>query len=183
MRAASFSQLGVFSGGESSATIEVEGYAPKGDDDRGSAMDVVGPGYFSTLGVPITLGREILESDRGDAPRVCVINEAFAKRFFDRRNPIGMRITSVDDDDERTAYQVVGVARNARTQSLRGDVEPRYFVPAEQPPSSVEQPDLPDSHGHGHGAGDGGRAEDDPARGRRRCRSCPPGRSKSRWPR
>jgi predicted permease len=139
VRAASFSQLGLFSGGESSATIEVEGYAPKGDHDRGSALDVVGPGYFSTLGVPIALGREILESDHAGGRRFCVINEAFAKRFFDRRNPIGMRITSIDDD-RRTTYEVVGVAKNARTQSLRGVVKPRYFVPAKQPPSSVNSP-------------------------------------------
>ena len=71
------------------------------------------------------------------APRICVINEAFAKRFFDRRNPIGMRITSVDDD-KRTAYQVVGVAKNARTHSLRDAVEPRYFVAAAQ--STVNNP-------------------------------------------
>ena len=69
MRAASFSQLGLFSGGNSRDAIEVEGYAPKGDNDRDSAMDVVGPGYFSTLGVPILLGREILESDHAGAPR------------------------------------------------------------------------------------------------------------------
>jgi predicted permease len=139
VRAASFSQLGVFSGGESSDTIEVEGYSAKGDNDRGSALDVVGPGYFSALGVPIALGREILEGDHAGAPKVCVINEAFAKRFFDGRNPIGMRITSVDED-KRTAYQVVGVARNARTQGLRGDVQPRYFVAAGQSPASVSNP-------------------------------------------
>jgi len=139
VRAASFSQLGVFSGGNSSETIEVEGYAPRGDTDRGSALDAVGPGYFSTLGVPITVGREILENDRGEAARVCVINEAFAKRFFDGRNPIGMRITQVDDD-KRTVYHVVGVAKNARTQRLRGDVEPRYFVSSRQPPSSASSP-------------------------------------------
>ncbi|MGA3237968.1 MAG: ABC transporter permease [Bryobacteraceae bacterium] len=139
VRAASFSTLGVFSGGESSDTIEVENYAPKGDNDRGSALDVVGPGYFSTLGVPIALGREILESDHAGAPKVCVINEAFAKRFFDGRNPIGMRITWVDED-KRTAYQVVGVARNARTKGLRGDVEPRYFVAAGQSPSPASNP-------------------------------------------
>jgi predicted permease len=141
VQATSFSQLGVFNGGESSATIEVEGYAPKGDHDRGSALDVIGPGYFSTLGVPMRLGREILENDRGDATKVCVINEAFAKRFFDQRNPIGMRMTSIDDD-QRTTYQVVGVARNARTQSLRGDIEPRYFVAATQAPASVESPTV-----------------------------------------
>jgi putative ABC transport system permease protein len=134
VRAASFSELGVFSGGNSSTTIEVEGYTPKGNNDRHSSLDVVGPGYFSTLGLPLSLGRDVLENDRRDASSVCVINEAFAKRFFERRNPIGMRVTSIDED-KRTAYQVVGVARNARTQSLRGEVEPRYFVVAGQWPS------------------------------------------------
>jgi predicted permease len=138
---ASFSQLGLFTGGESSATIEVEGYAPKGDHDRASAFDVIGPGYFSTLGVPIRLGREILEHDRADGPKVCVINEAFAKRFFDRRNPIGMRITFVNDDN-RTSYEVVGVATDARTHSLRGDIAPRYFVAATHRPSSSNSPTL-----------------------------------------
>ncbi len=140
VRAASFSSLGLFSGGNSVSGIEVEGYAPKEDNDRHSALDVVGPGYFSTLGVHIVLGREILKSDQPGAPKVAVINEAFAKRFFDGRNPIGMRLTAIDDD-KRTTCQVVGVAKNARTQRpLRGDVEPRYYVPAEQSPSSVNSP-------------------------------------------
>ena len=140
VRAASFSSLGLFSGGNSVSGIEVEGYAPKEDSDRHSGLDTVGPGYFSTLGVHIILGREILESDQAGAAKVAVINEAFAKRFFDGRNPIGMRITSIGDDS-RLTYQVVGVAKNARTQRpLRGDVEPRYYVPAEQSPSSVNSP-------------------------------------------
>ena len=139
VRGASLSQLGLFSGGNSATPIEVEGYASKGADDHGSAMDVVGPGYFSTLGVPILLGRDILESDRAGAPGICVINEAFARRFFDRRNPIGMRITS-SDDARRTTYQVVGVAGNARTQGLRDDVEPRYFVAARQDLAAVKSP-------------------------------------------
>jgi predicted permease len=139
VRAVSFSHLGVFSGGNSAETVEVEGYSAKGDHDRASALDVVGADYFSTLGVPIHLGREILESDRDGSPRVCVINEAFAKRFFDGRNPIGMRLTSVDED-QRTTCQVVGVAGNARTQGLRGEVEPRYFVPAAQPQPRADSP-------------------------------------------
>jgi ABC-type antimicrobial peptide transport system permease subunit len=68
-----------------------------------------------------------------------VINEAFARRFFDRRNPIGMRITLVNDDS-RTSYAVVGVANNARTQSLRDAIEPRFFVAAKQPSSSTNSP-------------------------------------------
>jgi cellulose synthase/poly-beta-1,6-N-acetylglucosamine synthase-like glycosyltransferase len=85
------------------------------------------------------LGREIVESDSGDAATVCVVNEAFVKRFFDRRNPVGMRIAAIGDD-RRTTYRVVGVAGNARTASLRGVVEPRYFVAAAQPPASATSP-------------------------------------------
>ncbi|HYL75853.1 MAG TPA: ABC transporter permease [Bryobacteraceae bacterium] len=139
LRAVSYSQLGLFSGGESSEQVEVEGYAPKADRWENSALDVVGPGYFSALGVPIFLGRDILESDNLGAPKICVINEAFAKRFFDRRNPIGMHVTSIADD-KRTTYQVVGVARNSRSQDLRGDIRPRFFQSAKQLPAEVKSP-------------------------------------------
>lgn len=139
VRAASYSQLGVFSGGESVSGIAVESYTPREDKDRHSALDAVGSRYFSTLGVRIVLGREILESDHAAAPKICVINEAFARRFFNGLNPIGMRITAIDEN-KRTTYQVVGVAKNARTHTLRADVEPRYFIAAKQLPSSASSP-------------------------------------------
>jgi predicted permease len=131
VRATSFSQLGLFSGGESSATVEVEGHTRTTDDDRDAAFDRVGPKYFSTLGVPVILGREILDSDRGDAPKVCVINEAFAQRFFERRNPLGFHVT-LSNEDGGARYQVVGVARNIRMQGLRGAVEPRFYIPTSE---------------------------------------------------
>lgn len=141
VRAASFSQLGVFSGGESSNSIEVEGYTPKGDRDRGSTRDAVGAGYFSTLGIPVTLGRDIQDTDNTEAPRVCVINEAFAKQFFGGRNPIGMHVTVVGDGDEpRTTFQVVGVTKNAHTQNLRGEVKPRFFTPGRQTSGQMKSP-------------------------------------------
>ncbi len=116
----------------------MEGYVPKGDKDRGSSIDVVGPDYFSALGVPIVRGRGILESDRPGAPKICVVNAAFAKQFFDGRDPIGGRITSVED---HTATCVVaGVANNARTQNLRRDVQPRYYLPAMQFPFDIPYP-------------------------------------------
>ena len=143
VRSVSFSQLGVFSGGESLGGVRVEGYTAVGEKDRGSAVDVVGPRYFSTLGIPIRVGREILASDVGTAARVCVINEAFAKRFFEGRNPIGMRVTPLDYDNQGgEGYQVVGVAADAHTQSLRGEVVPRYFVAAHQSLESVKNPSF-----------------------------------------
>ena len=138
VRAASFSRLGVFSGGNSALEIQVEGYVPKGDKDRNSGIDVVGPDYFSALGAPIVLGRGVLESDRPGTPGICVVNAAFAKQFFDGRNPIGRRITSVEDHSATCV--VGGVANNARTQNLRGDVRPRYYFPALQFPFDIPYP-------------------------------------------
>jgi putative ABC transport system permease protein len=137
VRAVTFSQLGIFTGGESSDQIDVEGYTPKNERDRGSATDVVGSNYFSTLGVPLILGRDILDNDRG-GPKVCVINEAFAKKFFGSRNPIGMHVTRIEDNGVRDTFQVVGVARNLRThfQEIRGKVDPRYFAAAAQSPEA-----------------------------------------------
>jgi putative ABC transport system permease protein len=132
VKAASFSENGIFSGSGSSDSVEVEGYIPKQNVHRDAASDLVGPGFFSTLGVPLILGREILEGDRAGTPKVCVINEAFAKQFFTNRNPIGMHITSVEDA-RRTTYQVVGLAKNARTQRLRHDTAPFFYVPVTQP--------------------------------------------------
>jgi predicted lysophospholipase L1 biosynthesis ABC-type transport system permease subunit len=60
-----------------------------------------------------------------------VINEAFAKTFFEARSPIGRQITT-KEGDTRWSCQIVGVAKNARTENLRGDITPHYFVPATQ---------------------------------------------------
>ncbi len=133
VRAVTFSQLGIFSGGESSDGIAVEGHPAQNDHERNAATDVAGPGYFSSLGIPLLLGRDILESDSMGAPAVCVINEAFARRFFSGRNPLGMRIT-LTDADHKAEYHVVGVAKDARTEDLRGPVKPRFFTAAGQDP-------------------------------------------------
>jgi predicted permease len=134
VEAASFSQLGLFGGMFSSAVIEVEGGTPA-DRQREYALDRVGTGYFTTLGIPIRRGRDIAEADRADSQKVCIVNDAFVQRFFSGRDPIGLHVTTVEDNEVRTSYEVVGVAGNAHTQALRGDVGPRFFLPAEQRPS------------------------------------------------
>ena len=132
VRAASYSPHGMFLGGDSSDEVEVEGYTPKGEGDRGSRYDHVGPDYFATLGIPVRMGRGITERDHAKAPRVCVVNEAFVKQFFAGRNPIGMHVTQVYGP-QRNRCEVVGVVGNARKRTLRGEIEHRFFVPVAQP--------------------------------------------------
>jgi len=127
----SFSQVGLFSGGISTSTIEVEGSDLTRERARESALDRVGADYFTTLGVPVRLGRDLSESDRAESPNVCVVNEAFVQRYFRGRNPLGMRVTTVGEADG-AAYEIVGVVGDTRTQNLRSDIEPKFFVPFEQ---------------------------------------------------
>jgi predicted permease len=132
VEAASFSQLGVFGEGMSTATIDVEGSALTKDKPVELALDRVAAGYFTTLRIPIRIGRDIADSDRADSPQVCLVNEAFVRRFLAGRSPIGARLVRVGEADGRTPYEVVGVVADAHLHRLRGDVEPRFFVPAEQ---------------------------------------------------
>ncbi|MBZ5531767.1 MAG: ABC transporter permease [Acidobacteriia bacterium] len=140
VRGVTYSQNGLFSGSESGDQVEVEGFTPQKDNERGSRFDVIGPGYFATVGVPILLGREFGLQDSATAPKVCVINEAFQKRFFAGRNPIGLHVTEVFGD-QKYPMEVVGVARNVRDHNLRGDVPPRFYHPTGQtmegPPPGV----------------------------------------------
>ena len=131
VRAATYSNNGLFLGNDNGGEIVVEGYTAKGDNDRGSLYDHVGPNYFSTLGIPLLRGREITERDHPSGIRVCVINETFAKQFFEGRNPLGMHVTHVFGN-QRSTFEVVGVARDSRLGGLRGNVARRFYVPATQ---------------------------------------------------
>jgi predicted permease len=136
VRAATYSNNGLFGGSDNGDSITVEGYTPTGRADGGSRYDAVGPGYFSTLGIPVLLGREITAEDRPGGRMVCVINETFARRFFDGRNPIGLHVTQVYAEQRHT-YEVVGVVRDSRQNRLRGEVEHRFYTPATQPAASI----------------------------------------------
>ena len=73
-----------------------------------------------------------MPSDLPGAPRVCVINRAFADQFFPHADPIGKHITNEYPDTHYT-FEVVGVVANARDKTLRGQVPPRFYIPALQP--------------------------------------------------
>ena len=88
----SASSNGLFSGGESSDSIRVDGVALSNDLDNQTADDEVGPNYFATIGVPIVLGRDISQQDFSSAAHVAVVNETFAKLSPAGRNPLGHKI-------------------------------------------------------------------------------------------
>jgi predicted permease len=131
VRGLAYSENGIFNGTDSNDEIEVEGFTPRTDDDRAATLDRISTRYFSTLGVPLLLGREFSSQDTASSGRVCVINQALAKHFFTGRNPIGRHITQILGYQKST-MEIVGVAKDARDHSLREDVPYRFYVPLEQ---------------------------------------------------
>ncbi len=126
VRAVTYSNRALF-GFDGAFPISVEGFTPHNQDEGGSTGGFVGPGYFSTLGIPLLLGREIGPRDTAQSRPVCVINESFAKHFFAGRNPLGQHITTTGH-----SMEVIGVAADARTHSLRGKIDEKFYAAAGQ---------------------------------------------------
>ncbi len=113
---------------------EVEGYQAGKNEDMSVQVAAVGPDYFETMGTPIVRGRPITATDRASSQRVAVVNEAFVRRFWPGRDPLGRRIKQ---DDWMT---VVGVARDGKYNGLDEAPLPFVFRPYVQLYSA--QPDL-----------------------------------------
>lgn len=128
VRSVTLSENGLFSGTDSADRITVEGYKPRKRGDDNARFDQIGPNYFSTIGVPLLLGREIGPQDTESSPHVCVINESMAHFFFAGQNPVGKHITD-EFPDTRETFQIVGVSKDDRDHRLRGEVPRRFYIP------------------------------------------------------
>jgi putative ABC transport system permease protein len=92
---------------------------------------LVTPGFFETMDVPIRRGRDITSADRADAPWVAVINEAMAERFWPGQDPIGRRIRLDAVPDERPR-EVVAVVGNTPLSRWERASTPMLYLPHAQ---------------------------------------------------
>ncbi|MGB9457586.1 MAG: ABC transporter permease [Bryobacteraceae bacterium] len=94
---------------------------------RSAASDVVVPGYFDTMGIPILRGRQFEPADQPGSPPVAIVNQTFARRYWPNEDPIGKTLwLGCKATGPRTLAEVIGVARDAKYESL--DEAPRPFV-------------------------------------------------------
>ncbi len=114
-------------GNNSSSGIEVEGYPPAREENMSVGFAAVGAGYFEVMGISIRQGRGVTETDRVDAAPVTVVNEAFAKRFWPGRAPIGRRIRV-----NGTWRSVIGVVDNVKMESIGETPYPYLYYPHAQ---------------------------------------------------
>jgi predicted permease len=111
-------------------SVNVQGFQRGPDIDNGARFNLIGPGYFSTLGIPLVAGREFTPSDQMGAPKVAVVNQAFAKKFGVGNDAVGKFMNNTGGDS--LDMQIVGLVTNAKYSEVKQETPPLYFTPYRQ---------------------------------------------------
>jgi putative ABC transport system permease protein len=128
-RGVSASVITPISGSGWNSFIVVPDYQPTGRMDNLVWFNGVTDGFFSTLGTRLVAGRDFSARDGGAGPRVGVINQSLAKKFFKDANPLGKQFVVQNGDTPGPPIEVIGVVEDAKYRSLRDASGPTVYVP------------------------------------------------------
>jgi putative ABC transport system permease protein len=121
------------SGSSMNRGFRVEG-RPEAKPDENVTMDyqVVSPDYFTALNIPLKQGRGLNEADSETSPRVIVVNEAMARRYWPNENPVGKRMAIGESSKETSWRTIVGVVGDVRQASISEAAVPTSFISYQQ---------------------------------------------------
>jgi predicted permease len=111
---------------------------PRPGEARSASMRFVTPGFFAAMGIPIRAGRDVADTDTQDSPRIAIVSDSFANRYWPNHDPIGRRFTV--RGVERT---IVGVVGHVRVRGLERESEPQMYLPSRQVEDSQLIPYMP----------------------------------------
>ena len=132
VRSASASNMTPISGSFWNENLHIEGYTSKGYDDTFVLFNEVSPGFFETLGTALIAGRDFNAHDTPESPKVAVINETAAKRYFAGQSPLGRRYRAEEGNKMGDLVEIIGVVRDTKYGTLREKIQPTAFVAASQ---------------------------------------------------
>jgi predicted permease len=125
---ASYVPMGGF---PNSRSVSLAGhYTPPGHQAPSVLSNSVDAAYFETMRITLLRGRIFTDADDETAPRVAIINQTMAARFWPREDPIGKRFSM--DGDTGPFMEVVGVTANGKYKTVGEDAEPFFYVPLAQ---------------------------------------------------
>jgi putative ABC transport system permease protein len=121
------------SGSNMNRGFTVEGRPePKPDENVTVDYQVISPAYFQTMEIPVLRGRAFTDHDTEGAPRVCIVNEIMARKYFPGEDPIGKRIALGDTSKEESWRTIVGIAANVRHAGMNEPPFPGAYTPYAQ---------------------------------------------------
>ncbi len=107
--------------------VNIPGYAPREGENLKLYRNVVSPGYFATLQIPLVDGRDFTDRDDRQMNRVAIVNETFVKRFLADGPALGHKFHGFGED-----ITIVGVARDSKYHQLSEQATPYFYVPLAQ---------------------------------------------------
>lgn len=93
-------------------------------------VEAINPSWFQTMHVPLQAGREFSDADNATAPKVVIVNQAFARRFWPNENPVGKHVVV----GRQNGSEVVGVVADVKNSGLALDAKPQIYLPFPQLP-------------------------------------------------
>jgi len=124
-----------YSNDSSGRNIVIEGRAVEPDNVPTAMYQVASPGYFATLRIPLRAGRFLSEGDGPDAPKVAVVSERMARRWWNQESPIGKRIKIGAADSKSPWLTIVGVAGDIMHNPYDRAPRRTVYVPYQQFPA------------------------------------------------
>ncbi|HXB20684.1 MAG TPA: FtsX-like permease family protein, partial [Candidatus Solibacter sp.] len=93
-------------------------------------IEAISPSWFQTMGVPLKAGRDFTDADTGQSPKVVIMNEALARRYWPNENAVGKHIAV----GRQTPAEIIGVAADVKNSGLAVDAQPQLYLPFRQLP-------------------------------------------------
>ena len=122
--------------------IYVDGHPTPGpNENNSSSWDRISPHFFETVGQPVLRGRGFTEGDTATSQRVAVVNQAFVRKFFPKEEAMG-RHFGIFGPQFASAFEIVGVAADAKYNNPRDAVRPMYFRPLTQTLPGLTEPNM-----------------------------------------
>jgi predicted permease len=128
VQSASYSLITPLAGGGISQDVAVNGHPVS---QQQIYFNSVSRRYFETMGTSVVLGREFTFRDTASAPRLAIVNEAFARLYLTAGSPLGQRLT-VSSHPRSLDFDIVGVVGNSIYESLRQAPPPTVYCPVVQ---------------------------------------------------
>jgi macrolide transport system ATP-binding/permease protein len=116
----------------------LEGYEKKPDEHPSAYLNLISPGFFQTLSVPILAGRDFAASDAGAGLKTVIVNHAFAQRYWPGQNAVGKHLYQGDfGGSQGGTWEIVGVVKDVASHRLQDAPSPAMFRPLAQWPGKA----------------------------------------------
>lgn len=130
VRAASFARVPLLAHYSFGSSLLLPGEAADSKVEHNTNLQIIRENYFTTMGIPLVRGRSFIAQDDSRAPKVAIVSETLARKFFPNEDPLGKRVGF--DKDTLGKIEIVGIVRDIKYNSQREEDEPLFYTPYRQ---------------------------------------------------